>query len=190
MKIKDKLCKQCGSKFKPFNSLQPVCSPACAVKFNSKKEVNKSVKEMRKTSQSLNDIRAIARASFQTWIRLRDEENGCISCKKTVAKWDGGHYMKAEIFTGLIFEPINCNKQCSYCNDQLAGNLIEYRKGLIKKYGEAAVESLEARADLARMYKFSAHELIEITTLYKSKIKELKTQFNNAYPPVAEQIVK
>ena len=188
MIVKPKICKQCGAKFTPFNSIQPVCSPKCAVEFNTKKEIDKRVKVMKKESQSLNDLRSIARAAFQTYIRLRDKNRPCISCGKTEAKWDGGHFFKAEIYTGLIFNEFNCHKQCSYCNDQLAGNLIEYRKGLIKRYGQERVSALEDLADLARIYKFDKNELIEIAVLYRTKIKELKNQFNAGYP-VAEQTI-
>lgn len=178
MKIKPKACRQCGAQFTPFNTLQPVCTPACAVKFNSKKEVEKRVKQMRKDSQSLNDLRSIARAVFQKYIRLRDAKHPCISCYKTDAKWDAGHYFKAEIYTGLIFNEDNVHKQCSYCNCQLAGNLIEYRKGLVKKIGEEKVLELEASADSSRVYKFGRVELQDTTVKYKAKIKELESRNN------------
>lgn len=171
---KAKSCKVCAGGFLPMNSLQVVCSPKCAVAFNSKKEIDKRVKGMRKEVQSINDLRAIARTAFQTWIRLRDQQQPCISCPNTDAKWDAGHYMKCEIYTGLIFEETNCHKQCSYCNCQLQGNVIEYRKGLIKRIGLCKVAELEARADLSRVYKFSKQELIDIATDYRARIKTLK----------------
>lgn len=183
MRVKPKRCKQCGEKFTPFNSLTPVCSPKCAVAFNSKKEVDKRVKEMRKDIQSLSDLRAIARASFQTYIRMRDSKFGCISCPKTEAKWDGGHFLKAEIYTGLIFDENNCHKQCSYCNDQLQGNVVEYRKGLVLRIGIEAVNSLELRADNARIYKFSKDELRDLAIVYKQRIKELQSA-NNVGTPI------
>ena len=97
--------------------------------------------------------------------------NTCISCNKSDAKWDAGHYLKAEIYTKLIFNEDNVHKQCSYCNLQLAGNLIEYRKGLIKRIGVKRVEDLEDMADSSRLYKFSKDELINLAKNYKLKIK-------------------
>lgn len=173
LKVGKRKCPVCGEKFKPtYSTLQACCSPKCAVEFNKKKQIDKRVKEMKK-AKGLPELKELARAVFQTWVRKRDERLGCISCPKTVAKWDGGHYLKAQLFTGLIFEPMNCNKQCSYCNDQLEGNLIEYRKGLIKKYGEAAVESLEARANSSRFHKYSAEDYRNIIAEYRTKTKEL-----------------
>jgi len=174
MKVKPKVCKSCGHSFIPFNTLTVVCSASCALKFNSKKEIQKRIKEMKTEVRTINDYRAVARAVFQKWIRKRDEDQPCISCGTFTSKqWDGGHYLKAEIFTGLIFDPINCNKQCAYCNGPfMAGNLIEYRKGLINKYSLNEVEDLEARADVNRSYKFTKAELIEITNYYKEKLKK------------------
>jgi hypothetical protein len=186
--MKPKICKQCGVKFNPFNTLQAVCGPKCAVEFNTKKEIEKRVKVMKKDSQSLNDLRSIARAAFQTYIRMRDKNHPCISCGKSDAKFDAGHFYSAESYTGLIFNEFNCHKQCSHCNCQLSGNLIEYRKGLIKRYGEDRLHALEDLSDLARVYKFSRHELVEIAILYRAKVKELKNQFN-ADSPIAEQTV-
>lgn len=165
-------CKQCGNSFMPMNSLQPVCSPACALKFNSEKEVEKRVKEMRAESKKLSFYEDMARKIFQTWVRKRDEHLPCISCGKIHAQqWDGSHYLKAEIYSGVIFHPMNCNKACSYCNLHLEGNLIPYRVGLIKKYGEASVLELENKANETRQYKFTRDELIEIANTYKAKLK-------------------
>lgn len=145
---------------------------------------------MKKETQSLNDLRAIARTVFQSWVRLRDENLACISCEKTVTQQlDGGHYLKAEIYTGLIFDEINCNKQCCNCNDHLQGNVIEYRKGMIKKYSEDQVNALELKSDLSRVYKFSRYEFQEIISKYREKIKQLKSIRNVGYP-IAEQINK
>lgn len=94
--VKDNLCKKCGASFKPFNTLQPVCSPKCAVAYNSKKEVDKRVKVMRKESQSLPELKALARSVFQTWVRIRDQNEVCISCSKTsAAQWDGIKELKS-----------------------------------------------------------------------------------------------
>lgn len=50
-----KKCKQCKAYFSPANSLQQVCSHACAVKWNSKKEINKKEKVFKKGLQTKAD---------------------------------------------------------------------------------------------------------------------------------------
>jgi hypothetical protein len=172
MKIKLKQCKQCGEFYKPFNTLQVVCSAICALEFNSKKEVDKRFKVMKSDSRSLIELRNLARVNFQIYIRQRDKDLPCISCNKSDAKWDAGHYLKAEIYTKLIFNEDNVHKQCSYCNLQLAGNLIEYRKNLVKRIGINKVQELEDMADLSRSYKFTKDELITLAKNYKLKIKK------------------
>ena len=127
--------------------------------------------QLKVDSQSLIQLRNLARVSFQIYIRQRDKDLPCISCNKSDAKWDAGHYLKAEIYTKLIFNEDNVHKQCSYCNLQLAGNLIEYRKGLVKRIGVKRVEDLEDMADSSRTYKFAKDELINLAKQYKLKIK-------------------
>lgn len=169
--IKKKKCEVCKKEFTPFQ-ITPVCSYICALKFNEQKEVNKRVKEMKVSSQKISELEGIARKIFQQWIRLRDEHQPCISCGKTSStQWDGSHYYKAEIWSGLIFDETNVHKSCSYCNKELHGNLVEYRKGLIKRYGVKYVEDLESVSDAKRQHKYTRVELMEIIDKYKSKIK-------------------
>ena len=124
---------------------------------------------------SLPAIKKKAKSKFQEWSRYRDKDDPCISCGKTTAgQWDGGHYYKAELYSTLIFNEVNCNKQCSYCNDYLAGNLTGYREGLINKYGQAEVESLDhlARMDKLVTFKPKSHYYAEKFLYYKNKLKE------------------
>ena len=177
MKRKPKKCKVCAKEFYPFNSLQQVCDYKCALIFNSPKEIDKRYKQIKEDAQPIQFYEDTAKSVFQLFIRLRDENLPCISCGTTESKqWDGGHYFKAELYSGLIFNEINCNKQCCYCNRNLHANLIGYRKGLVKKYGEYAIQALEETADEKRVYKFTKFELLEIKKHYQQKIKNLKTK--------------
>ena len=163
---KPKLCAICKKEFKPMRITQ-VCSYICALKFNSKKEVDKRVKEYKGNIQKLSDIEAVAKAVFQKWVRIRDENLPCISCGKEVATWNGGHFKKSEIYSGVIFNELNVNKQCVYCNQHLHGNEAAYRMGLVKRYGSLAVEGLEELANETRQYKYTKEELKEIIRKYK-----------------------
>lgn len=88
--------------------------------------------------------------------------------------WDAGHYRKAEIYTGVIFDEDNTAKQCRRCNYFLHGNEEQYRKGLIDRIGFDAVVDLEERADLTRMHKWTDEELEAIKKKYREKIADLK----------------
>jgi hypothetical protein len=72
----------------------------------------------------------------------------------------------------LIFDERNCHSGCDYCNVYLHGNLLEYRKGLINRYGIDFLLKLEEDAIRLRDYKFTKSELIEIKNKYDLKIKE------------------
>lgn len=122
--------------------------------------------------KKLGQLENEAKAMFQKWVVLRDRLLPCISCNlfKTL---QGGHFFKAELFSGLIFDERNVNGQCEHCNCGLDGNVSEYRKGLLRRFGNEFVEQLEAESNLKRFYKFTKGELIGIRVKYEIKIKEI-----------------
>lgn len=134
------------------------------------KEKRKAWKEDLKT---LGDYEQEARVEFQKWIRKRDVKEACISCGSPTDKVDAGHFFKAEIYSGLIFNEDNCHKQCKRCNQHLHGNEANYRIGLVQRIGEEKVRWLEENKDRLRVYKYTKQELTEIKNYYKQKIKEL-----------------
>lgn len=180
---KPKKCKwsKCQKTFVPQRPLQQVCNYVCSIGYakekqalKEKKELDGKISKMKLSLKTLSDYEREARKEFQKYIRLRDKNLPCISCNTPIAKqWDGGHYLKAELFTGLIFNEKNCHKQCSRCNDLFSGNELEYREGLIKRYGIDFVNELEAIKDSSRVYKFTKEELVKIKQEYRLKIKEL-----------------
>jgi hypothetical protein len=179
---KKKRCKQCKKEFQAIRPLQQVCDYKCALELavvraelKEKKEWGKRKKELKEKLKTNTVYEQDARKVFQMWVRLRDSDLSCISCGAgTANQWDGGHYFKAELYSGLIFNEFNCNKQCSRCNNELHGNESSYRIGLVKKIGEERVRWLEENKDRLRTYQFSKDELIEIKKKYLLKVKEIK----------------
>lgn len=170
-----KNCKSCGEPFVQYNTLQKHCVP-CAIieaKEKQKKKANKDWKVRKKNmannlktrTQKINEARVI----YQRYIRFRDRNLPCISCGTlNASKWDAGHYLKAELYTGLIFNEDNTFRQCSRCNTYGQGMQVEYRMELIKRIGEQRVLTLEAASDSLRTYQWSDEELNEIKKKYKS----------------------
>jgi hypothetical protein len=147
--------------------------PKVSLKLKSFQKQNKA--DLRQKLKTLSQYESEAKKSFQKYVRLRDKDLPCISCNEMVKDlWDGGHYFKAELFSGLIFNEKNCHKQCRKCNRFLGGNEIQYRKGLLNRFGFEYVEQLESIADENRVYKYTKDELIEIKRKYDGKIKELE----------------
>jgi len=166
------LCSSCLSDFL-FNS------DAGKLIFNKislkiKADNNKAFKsDLREKLKTLGDYKAEARKSFQKWIRLRDNNKPCVSCNSTTAElYDGGHFYKAEVYSGLIFNENNCHKQCRKCNRFMNGNELNYRKGLINRYGIDFVTELDNIADKNRVKKYTKEELITIKKQYDERIKE------------------
>ena len=134
----------------------------------TKKTYNKEKKERKwelmSTVQRINKAKQV----FQKWIRKRDKDDPCISCGTVSSDlWDGGHYLKAEIYTGVIFNEMNVHKQCRKCNRFLGGNEAQYRIALCLKYGESKVAELEKLANETRQYRWSSEELKKIIDIYK-----------------------
>lgn len=112
----------------------------------------------------LPKLKKKAQEVFNKWIRNRDKDCGCISCGGSVDH--AGHYFSSGQFSALTFDEVNVNSQCLGCNNFRHGNLIQYRFGLIEKYGVEIIEELEAKSKV-NIYKWSRQELEDIITTYK-----------------------
>jgi hypothetical protein len=170
-------CKLCGEQFiRQYSLKQNCCSIEHTLQYLRQKEKKTTAKLQRKEqtelreklktySQKLNEAKKV----FQKWIRIRDADKPCISCGTTVSIpfWDGGHYKKAELYRGVIFDEDNVHKQCRKCNFYLDGNELNYRRGLIDRIGKDKVEELEERAEQTKKEKYSDEFLKSIKTKYK-----------------------
>lgn len=101
---------------------------------------------------------------FNRFIRERDKDETCISCGGWASP-QAGHYMSAGHHSALRFHEDNVNRQCLRCNNFLHGNLINYRKGLVKKIGEERVKYLEDFPKKA--FKWDRFSIIEKIEKYK-----------------------
>jgi hypothetical protein len=146
----------------------PTCGDACR-RVKAKKKV-----AITKRAQSLSLPAHLERTqkAFNEYIRERDKSNGCISlyCRGEVEH--AGHYFSQGQHSKVRFDEKNVNGQCCKCNTYQHGNLIRYRQGLVKKYGEHWVAILEATAK--GIYKWTIPELIALHDHYKSLTKSLK----------------
>lgn len=118
---------------------------------------------------TLSKLKKQAQLIFNTFIRKRDQlPNGkwiCISCGKVIDKCHSGHYANTKQFGHLRFDEMNVNAQCIGCNLHKHGNLIGYRQGLVKKYGERKVKELEEKA-LNTSHQWTQEELWNIIEKY------------------------
>lgn len=178
--IKPKKCKVCKAEFTPARPLQSVCGFECGLiharkmgAAKSKKTAQierKTIKEAKDRLKSRSDYIREAQTAFNAYIRARDEKEPCISCgRHHQGQYHAGHYRTTKAAPELRFCEINVWKQCSVCNNHLSGNILEYRINLIKR--GINVDWIEGPHESK---KYTIPELLEIKTLYKQKLKDLK----------------
>ena len=96
-------------------------------------------------AKTWTDHHADAQKAVNAMVRARDAGEPCISCG---APWhptfQAGHYRSRGAAKNLALDPRNINGQCVQCNLHRHGNGIDYRLGLIGRYGLAFVEAIEA----------------------------------------------
>ena len=175
-------CKNCKEVFKPrkFNwkycesdvcnniGVQDLIKKVRATKKNDNRKKTKKEKEALLTHR---DYLKLFQTVFNTYIRTRDKELPCVSCGKNNEKqFHAGHYRSVGSCPELRFEELNVWRQCATCNTYLHGNLIEYRKELIKRIGVDQVEWLEGPQP---SNKLMIPEIKSKILDYKLKIKGL-----------------
>jgi hypothetical protein len=178
-----KRCKVCKAMFTPARDFQAVCGEiACAIAHAPANQVRarkaladierKEIKVRKEKLKSRADHLKDTQIAFNAWVRERDAELPCISCgRHHQGKYDAGHYRTVGSNPALRFEPLNCHRQCSPCNTQLSGNIVNYRIALVKRIGAEAVEWLEGPHEPK---KYTIEELKAMTADYRAKTRELK----------------
>lgn len=117
---------------------------------------------------SMPKLRSRAGEVFRKYIRERDKGKPCISCG-SYNTHDAGHYYSAGHYPELELNEDNVHLQCVKCNRFLHGNLVEYRKGLLKRIGFVKVEQLDYIVAFCKQhpYKHDRFNLIETIIRYK-----------------------
>lgn len=115
---------------------------------------------------------AKAQKVFNEFIRKRDADKGCISCR-TGAVENAGHYLSQGHHSAYRFNEENTNGQCVACNLHKHGNLINYRMGLVERIGKERVEFLEGSAQRRKSHKWERTELEALIKYYQEKTKLL-----------------
>ncbi len=181
--------KGCGIAFTPQRMGQSACSPACAIEIaRAKKEqaetrarsdARKADRQKREKLKTRSDWIKEAQIAVNSYVRLRDAGRGCISCGVPLGRGsvggdaDAGHYRSRGSAPHLRFDTRNIHAQCKRCNRYLAGNAIEYRAGLVARYGAEFVDALEADQEPR---KHDTSELREIRDTARREKRQLEKQ--------------
>ncbi len=177
--LKEKLCAYsgCDNLFVPNSRQHKCCHYTCSVKWAKEVKAERKRKEAALSLKEFNQndiswLKENAQKYFNEYIRLRDKDLGCISCGNRTRQMHAGHFKPKGSNGNIRFNEDNCHKQCALCNDgsKLSGNLVEYRKNLIKKIGIERVEALDRKV----VKTYSVIELRKVIEKYKWKVKGLK----------------
>ena len=152
--------------------------------LDREKSEKKETKEKLKKYIRKSVLEQSARQAVQAFRREEDlaDGYGCISCGKKPGEcatsmvlygheFDGGHYRSVGRARHLSLEPKNIHAQCVFCNRDLHSNALEYRKGLIERYGQVYLDALE-EDNAPRNY--TRDQLISIAAEYRKKLRDLK----------------
>jgi len=171
-------CPVCSTKFEPSRPGQKCCTdPDCAITLgrqNKEKAERIADRKRRVEMKTISQLRNEAQFWFNRFIRLRDDAMPCISCgRHHEGQWHAGHYLSTGAHPELRFDERNVFKQCQPCNAHLSGNLIEYRKSLVARFGADYVEWLEGPHEPKH---YGKSDLIEIRDTYRAKCRVAEKQ--------------
>ena len=135
----------------------------------------------KKSKRPISKLKKKAWELFSIYVRTRDclRTTGCsswglcITCDKRVhyKLLQGGHFIPGR-HNANLFNERGVHAQCYNCNVNLKGNTLNYRRAIIKLYGEGADEEIEK--EVAVIKKFTVDELEELIKSLKEKIKLLE----------------
>lgn len=182
--MKPATCCICKTQYVKSRSMQKVCSVSCSIKHAEQtKERQKGRESAAERAQTREKLKAMetypqlvkkAQTAFNGFIRARDAGKPCICCGKPLGTepntFDAGHYRSVGSAPHMRFVEENVHGQLKRCNNYLAGNAVEYRKGLIARIGLEAVERIESDQTLR---KYTKEGLIEIAKHYREAARKL-----------------
>jgi len=146
------------------------------------KAIRKDTKERKQKLKTRSDFTKEAQIAFNSYIRVRDRGRACVSCGaiqgdiKHGGSFDAGHYRSVGSAPHARFNVFNCHAQCKKCNNHLSGNVIEYRKSLLRIYGSAFVERLDNENTIRR---FDIARLKRIKSIYNKKRRLYERRFRH-----------
>ncbi len=111
--------------------------------------------------------------------RLIDIDKPCISCNHGATERfnrqaHGGHYKSVGGHPSVRFNLHNIHKQCSICNNYYSANELNYRKGLIERYGEDYLNKVEGLEAKYPVLKLSRTELEEAVKTARAIVREIE----------------
>ncbi len=160
-------CRYCGERKDRDEmlilNLNAFCDHQCAYKYavtnsgkarlkeekRKEKEARAELRERKERLKTNADWAKELQTLVNRAVRLRDINQGCISCDKPSSwhgQWHASHFYSVGHSSNLRFNMWNIHKGCSVCNNWLSGNIDNYRPALEGKIGAEKLEWLDRNA--------------------------------------------
>lgn len=159
-------CPHCKGKLESGQRIHPDCvepwadsqqakaERAAAKKTRAAAKLAKAEIRARKEAMvRLSDLEEQCRKIVQKIARIRDRNDGCISCHvgpEYGGIWHGSHFRPAGTNSAVELHLWNINKACEQCNFYKGGNIGAYRPRLVEKIGADRVAWLEAQTQVTK----------------------------------------
>lgn len=176
-------CKQCCEWFQPRSSFARACSPECAIaeaRDQRERHERKWRQQRKQELKPLTKLCSETQVHVNRYVRLRDQDKGCISCDSPNIS-DAGHFISvgSKYRTSRIrFDVRQINGQCGHCNRYKGGgNQLGYIEGIKARYGEQRlqlIQDLRRMADQGALPPLTKDEVREIGAEYRRKARELE----------------
>lgn len=140
----------------------------------AERKAHREAKErIKPKSKWLAELQAVV----NQYVRLRDINDGCISCNKDKhwqGQWHAGHHYSRGHSSSLRFNLHNIHKQCSVCNNHLSGNIGEYTPKLIEKIGQDKFDYL--LANKSKIASYDVEWIKRAIKICRRKIKSINAK--------------
>jgi len=184
--MKTRKCRACGAVYTQYQSFVTWCSPECGAEIAAKKvakikreeavKVRRADKVKKESQKTPTKLEGECRAIVQELARIRDRNDGCISCHMGTnygGAWHGSHFRPAGNNAAVQFHLWNIHKACAQCNLFKGGNLAEYRPRLVEKIGVERVEWLEGQR---QQVKTNVPYLIRFKEVMGKRLRRIRKQ--------------
>lgn len=177
---KARTCEICPNTFVPQRMGQVVCGPVCGLKkakadrLEKEKAERVETKRRKEALKKISELEADCRKIVQEIARIRDRNDGCISCHMGPnydGQWHGSHYRSHGGCSSTQFHLWNIHKSCAQCNNHKAGNIAEYRPRLVEKIGADRVEWLDNQP---KSQKFSREYLYRFKDVMGKRLRRMR----------------
>jgi len=171
-------CIICNCKFNTSDLRKKWCSPNCGYEYSKQlldktKSSKVELKKIAISLKTLGEFKKDLQIEVNKIVRLIDEKCNCISCDIDYGHFQAGHYRSVGGWDNLRFNLHNNFRQCAQCNNPKSGNLVYYREGVVKTFGESQMAYMDDLNVIYPSVKLNKDELAERTKIAKKAVKEL-----------------